>query len=286
MPQKPVSNKSWTLLLSAVMKNNKKHTKSDSMDSNIQKDTKAIIENQKIITNEVIEIKRRVITLENKEGLISEFIENVQEQMGLLQEKIDSIEASINILDKLIDMNTKKENESKEIIETSDNKEKAKQCKFDRKGFCYHRERCAYYHASEICDKFVVIGVCSDLKCRKRHPHRCHSFIQSECRWGTDCRYLHREQMIEIIIKNDKANEYEGDKDDSEVNENVNDTDNDDPQTQKIENNECKECTYEDKCVPCIMLIAREELNTSYGSYEVEELSIEAIMAKAKAFDL
>ena len=88
------------------MKNNKKHTKSDSIDSNLQKDIKAIIENQKIIMNEVIEIKRRVITLENKECSISEFIENVQEQKGLLQEKIDSIEASINILDKLIDMNT------------------------------------------------------------------------------------------------------------------------------------------------------------------------------------
>ena len=43
---------------------------------------------------------------------------------------------------------------------------------------------------------------------------------------------------------------------------------------------------HEDKCVPCIMLIALEDLNTSYGSYEVEEESIEAIMAKAKAFDL
>ena len=34
------------------------------------------------------------------------------------------------------------------------------------------------------------------------------------------------------------------------------------------------------------MLIAREDLNTSYGLYEIEEESIEAIMAKAKAFDL
>ena len=31
------------------------------------------------------------------------------------------------------------------------------------------------------------------------------------------------------------------------------------------------------------MLIAREDLNTSYGLYEIEEESIEAIMAKAKA---
>ena len=92
--------------MSAVMKNNKKHTKTDSIDSSLKQDIKAIIDNQKIIMNEVIEIKRRVITLENKECSISEFIENVQEQKGLLQEKIDSIEASINILDKLIDMNT------------------------------------------------------------------------------------------------------------------------------------------------------------------------------------
>ena len=55
--------------------------------------------------------------------------------------------------------------------------------------------------------------------------------------------------MIEIIIKNDKANEYEGDKDDSEVNENANDIENDDSQTPEFGNNECKECTYyEDKC--------------------------------------
>ena len=32
--------------------------------------------------------------------------------------------------------------------------------------------------------------------------------------------------------------------------------------------------------------MASEDLNTLYGSYEVEEESIEAIMAKAKAFDL
>ena len=269
------------------MKNNKKHTKTDSIDSSLKQDIKAIIDNQKIIMNEVIEIKRRVIKIENKEDSISEFIENVQEQKDLLQEKIDSIEVSINIIDKLIEMKAKTENKSKDTSEASDKNEEIKQCKFDRKGFCYNRERCAYYHASKICDTFVVVGVCSDLRCRKRHPKRCHSFIQSECRWSQDCKYLHREQMIEMIMKSERANEYEGDKDedDSDVNENADDKENEEPQTHEMDNNECKECTYDDKCVPCIMSIAREDLDTSYGSYELEDESIETLMAKAKAFD-
>ena len=60
---------------------------------------------------------------------------------------------------------------------------------------------------------------------------------------------------------------------------------NDDDSQQEIENNECKECTNEEKCVPCIMLKAYDDPNSSYGSYEVEEESIESIMAKARAFE-
>ena len=65
--------------------------------------------------------------------------------------------------------------------------------------------------------------------------------------------YCHREQMIEIIIKNDKSNEYEGDKDDSVLNENDNDKENEDSQTHEIDNDECKECTQEEKCIQCII---------------------------------
>ena len=72
---------------------------------------------------------------------------------------------------------------------------------------------------------------------------------------------------------------------DSDVNENADDKENEEPQTHEMDNNECKECTYDDKCVPCIMSIAREDLDTSYGSYELEDESIETLMAKAKAFD-
>ena len=61
---------------------------------------------------------------------------------------------------------------------------------------------------------------------------------------------------------------------------------NDDDSQQEIEYDECKECTNEEKCVPCIMLKAYDDPNSSYGSYEVDEESIESIMAKSRAFKL
>ena len=56
--------------------------------------------------------------------------------------------------------------------------------------------------------------------------------------------------------------------------------------------NFCKECLISEHpqnkhiCLNCDQITDDEDNDASYGSYEYEEESIEAIMAKAKAFDL
>ena len=49
--------------------------------------------------------------------------------------------------------------------------------------------------------QFVVIGECRNWGCRWIHPENCHAFLESKCRWGKKCKYLHEEEMIQIIVE-------------------------------------------------------------------------------------
>ena len=140
------------------------------------------------------------------------------------QEKVD-LQSQICQLDKLIeDLNDKieefnaKEKSWKETVsETNAAVEiETKQCIHDMKGFCKKRRNCPFFHASEICKQFVVIGYCRKSGCRKRQTSTCFNFFQSKCQWDKQCKYLHQEEMVAIIVEyeddvTDNATEVIGD---------------------------------------------------------------------------
>ena len=138
------------------------------------------------------------------------------------------------------------------------------------KDFAIKEKGVFFFHTQRVCEDYVVIGVCSQENCEQRHPENCHSFLQSQCKWGKRCKYLHKEQIIEKIIKS-QATEKENHKDTIKGAE----TEEEDP----ISN--CNECTNEDKCIGCIM---RHVNNDSFECLDDTE-SIESIMKKAKAFE-
>jgi hypothetical protein len=215
--------------------------------NSIKKDLEKIIKNQNTIMSDVIDIKGRVCKLENRENskLMDEKfgLEAIFKEKNLLQQKINCIDESIKLLnEKLDDMKMEKEIENKDSTKPCTKIVKPKQCRYDRKGFCNKRERCLFFHTQRVCEDYVVIGVCSQENCEQRHPQNCHSFLQSQCKWGKRCKYLHKEQIIEKIIKS-QANEKESNKDAIKVVE----TEEEDPLSN------CNECTNEDKCIGCIM---------------------------------
>jgi hypothetical protein len=244
-----------------------------------ERDIKTVIENQKRIIDEVLDIKNRVLVIEkhvNKDqNNITEIWQTaIEEQKAQLQERIDKIETAIKLIDDKL--GNKKANP---IVTTHIQDKKPiqrRQCRYDRRGFCKRRSDCAYNHAQEICINYVYDGLCSNSTCFKRHPFICHSFTQSDCRWGPNCRYLHKENIKEIIIEVDKRNEKEMDTKESQANETIVTVDND-----------CKKCNTEDKCVDCIMkhcLSDNEDTKSDCSDDSVEE-SLEDILEKVNNFD-
>ena len=239
------------LLLSERMNNIQVHTKMEPFERVIE----IVIENQVKIMNEVLDTKRRVINMENnvntQKSNDETFFENTKKQKALLQIQIDKIEESINLLDiKLEEMRAVNDDNNQAFTKSrKNNRAAAKQCKFDRTGFCKMREWCPFYHSEEVCENHVVFGVCSKLNCWRRHPHTCHTFELSECKWGKMCRYIHKEQMFDMILKYERRNKAEDDDggtlNESQVTVTVNDI------------HECDECTAEDTCVSCIMAKAK-----------------------------
>ena len=260
----------------------------------IKENLKIIIENQEKIITEVLDIKRRVNIIEKARGFREDvIIEKIEEQKEILLEKIDTIDMSIKLIDKMLHS----ENKPKEVDANEENDTvKLKQCRYNRKGYCKMKDECPFYHSSAICVNFVVFGVCSEPSCLERHPQTCYNFLQSECRWGKRCKYLHREQMIQIIIANDKANE-NSEKEYSNEGKIVDQINIE----RKDEFNQikCKECTKESECIDCIMkkalsddFLKCDDCTTENACAECEvingeylEESIESIMAKAKAFE-
>ena len=245
----------------------------------IKKDVKIMIESQQKIICEVMDMKVRIEILESKETIkvdddLKHQFECFQEELKIEIEKIDN---SIKELDaKIDDFNKKKA--GKESIEV-------KQCAYDRRGFCRARLNCKYFHSPEICDEFVAVGVCLQEVCRKRHPLMCHRVFENECEWGMDCKYLHREKIVEAIKNhemetNDKTNPDSIDISNSEadmIKVSKKDVHDDDTFGDNEEYNDDSEV----ETIEAIMAkaMAFEELND-----EDHDETIDAIMAKARAF--
>lgn len=136
---------------------------------------------------------------------------NLQSQICQLDKLIEDLN------DKIEEFNAKEKSWKETVSETNAAVEiETKQCIHDRKGFCKKRRNCPFFHASEICKQFVVIGYCRKSRCRKRHPSTCFNFFQSKCQWGKQCKYLHQEEMVAIIVEyeddvTDNATEVIGD---------------------------------------------------------------------------
>ena len=199
------------LLLSEMTNNIQVHTKMKPFERVLE----IVIENQIKIMNEVLDTKRRVINVETKVNAQNSYdeiiVENTKKQKDLLQIKINKIEESINLLDKkLEEMKSGNHDKDENFTKPNENK-RAKQCKFNNKGFCKMKEWCQFYHEEEICESHVVFGVCSKSNCWRRHPHSCRTFEISECKWGKLCRYIHKEQMFDTIVEYERRNKSKDD---------------------------------------------------------------------------
>ena len=69
-------------------------------------------------------------------------------------------------------------------------------CSFDYSGFCKFGDYCQRHHFREICQD----RSCRNSSCQKRHPRVCYFFINfRNCKFGTDCRYLHESSKPVIV---------------------------------------------------------------------------------------
>ena len=117
---------------------------------------------------------------------------------------------------------------------------KRKHCTYDRRGFCKSRRNCPFFHTSIICTEFVVFGECRKSRCLNRHPKTCDTFFESRCQWGNKCAYLHREEMVQIIVEYEKNAQEVVNED---VSEDVSDNDEETIDTNSMSMNlQCRDC--------------------------------------------
>ena len=110
--------------------------------------------------------------------------------INLIDKNLSEIETKIEVSEGLIEKLKHEENKHEE--NNHDEKEDCiKQCIFDRKGYCYQKENCDFFHTEEICTTHVENGICNKTICRKRHPRQCRYYSRGNCRRGESCKYLH-----------------------------------------------------------------------------------------------
>ena len=226
---------------------------------------------------------------------ILNFMQQIHYEQAVLKSKYDKL---LSFLAEILD---RKNYEERMTLEKN-----RPRCKYQNKGYCKQGQGCSFSHNSDICEEYLCSGSCNKGRvCHQRHPRKCKHWFKGKCWRGNSCAYLHKkedfnkhvekesvevpdkivnDEYLDEDIVNDPNMRYK----DHVANRKNDDIDGaediyDDDSQQEIENSECKECTNDDKCVPCIMIKAYDDPNSSYGSYEEE--SIESIMAKARAFE-
>ena len=71
-------------------------------------------------------------------------------------------------------------------------------CTFNKYGFCKYRERCLKVHIDDVCDDSSCDN---NLNCNRRHPKECiYDKKYKRCKFDP-CKYLHRENNIDEILK-------------------------------------------------------------------------------------
>ena len=69
-------------------------------------------------------------------------------------------------------------------------------CQFNKFGYCKYKEGCMKLHIDENCD-----NSCDNLNCVRRHPKECKYYRKyKRCKFDP-CRYLHKENNIDEILK-------------------------------------------------------------------------------------
>ena len=69
----------------------------------------------------------------------------------------------------------------------------AKRCNFFNRGFCKEGLDCRFDHSEiEICERFLVEGICLQKDCNKRHLYKC-KYLSSPggCFRGDACAFSH-----------------------------------------------------------------------------------------------
>ena len=80
--------------------------------------------------------------------------------------------------------------------EESDNNPRTggkKKCRYFNRGFCKYGQKCRFYHPRQVCNEFLLEGICRQHKCPQRHPRHCRYWTtrQEGCNRGDFCQYLH-----------------------------------------------------------------------------------------------
>ena len=69
--------------------------------------------------------------------------------------------------------------------------------RFDKYGFCREgMEKCNFFHSPDTCGPYLEKGYCNKLVCRKRHPKRCIQFDRGYFKRNNECRYLHKDHVV------------------------------------------------------------------------------------------
>ena len=112
-----------------------------------------------------------IANLENEKTLLDTLIEQIDENIDNLSQKIDESIKKIKLI-------------KEEEIET-------KRCVYDRYGYCKEKTNCMFFHSEETCMKYIKNGICTKIRCQKRHPRQCRYFLESIFKRGESCKYLH-----------------------------------------------------------------------------------------------
>ena len=131
-------------------------------------------------------------------------MEGIGERLGL-QACQNSIERSqVNFIADLV------EKVMKDYRKVSKPKVKAK-CNFYNRGFCHQGTLCDFEHPTEMCEKYLREGECSQRYCNGRHVYQCRYFQSHQgCFRGSSCAFLHHHDVVtNLEEENDKIDDEE-----------------------------------------------------------------------------
>ena len=155
-----------------------------------------------------------ILNIENEQSKVIAYISELEmrrihllNRVGSLNEDIVTNGVKEKLTNKIIHMEIKvgfvETFQTKGFKETRQSK-----CRHNNAGYCRMKTDCVFYHAEEVCEKFITTE-CSEPKlCSYRHPKECKYWLGDVqgCLRGQKCKYLHRIENKGKKIKNADLN--------------------------------------------------------------------------------